>query len=434
MKPQIDNISVSVFAYTDVGRQRNSNEDAFLIADLTTGKVGLRPDIATHEVGERGTLLVVSDGMGGALGGEVASELAVTTIRESLLEVPSDLDACERLKMATEVANEVIWSAGQRDAALTGMGATLTAALVQGRVAHIAQVGDSRAYVIRGGQIKQITKDQSYAQMLVDSGVIKPDQMDSVPKNVIAQALGAQPGIRVALASVQICRNDYLILCSDGLTGKIDAEEIRGVVVGSPDLGAACRQLVGVANDRGGEDNITVVIASFDGSGLGAAVEGRTITDTFKVVEPGIAKNNAAAAETLPLASAPPAQDLSAVSPPSIAAPASLPTAPTGAPHADDLKPMPAAALTVPLQPPRPADLQPTDPQPANLTQVSPQVTTPQAAVKSYTVPGFEADETAETKPMKPAKSRTLLIVIVLLLLGLVAAYLIYEFVPIDLD
>ena len=161
------------------------------------------------------------------------------------------------------------------------MGATVTAALVHGPVIYIAQVGDSRAYLIRGSQIKQLTKDQSLAQMLIDSGAILPEQAASVPQNVIMQALGTQPTVKVAMTTVQLCRNDCLLLCSDGLSNKIQPGEMKQSVEQKDDLSAACRWLIDTANERGGEDNITVVIARFDGEALGSASEVKSITGSF---------------------------------------------------------------------------------------------------------------------------------------------------------
>lgn len=280
----MSNILVSVFARTDIGMQRSGNEDAFMVADLTTGNVGLGPDMSTHPVGARGSLMVVSDGMGGAVAGEVASEMAVTSIRESLMEMPTDLTVSERLKMATEIANERIWEHAQQNPELSGMGATVTAVLVQGTTAYIGQVGDSRAYLIRGEQIKQLTKDQSLAQMLVDSGAIAPEQVSSVPQNVIMQALGTQPTVKVALTAVELCRNDGLLICSDGLSNKIQAAEMRETAQSSSDLTAACRRLVEIANERGGEDNITVIIARFDGEALQTGTDSSSITGSFKSI------------------------------------------------------------------------------------------------------------------------------------------------------
>jgi protein phosphatase len=275
------NIQVSVYAGTDIGMHRSGNEDAFLVADLTTGTVGLGPEMSTHPMGERGSLMIVSDGMGGAAAGEVASELAVTTIRETLMESPSDLDTVERLRLATETANERIWNEAQANPELNGMGATVTAVIAQSGLVYIAQVGDSRAYLIRGRQIKQLTKDQSFAQMLIDAGAIQPEQAASIPQNVIMQALGTQPNVKVAMTSIWLCRNDCLLLCSDGLSNKLGPAEMKQVVEQTPDLKTACRAMISVANERGGEDNITVVLARFDGEGLQTASDSQTITGSL---------------------------------------------------------------------------------------------------------------------------------------------------------
>lgn len=267
--------------------QRSGNEDSFLVADLTAGKIGLGPDVSTHRLGERGSLMIVSDGMGGAAAGEIASEMTVTTMRESLADMTSSTDVSERLKSAAEIANERIWNHSQENPELSGMGATLTAVLVQGTTAYIAQVGDSRAYLIRREQIKQLTKDQSLAQMLVDSGAIKPEQMDSVPQNVIMQAMGTQPAVKVAMTAVALFRNDCLVICSDGLSNKVPPTELRDMIRGVDDLTEACRLLIDKANERGGEDNITVIIARFDGEALYSASETSSITGSFRALNQG---------------------------------------------------------------------------------------------------------------------------------------------------
>lgn len=280
-------ILVSVFARTDVGMHRAGNEDSFLVADLTAGKVGLGPDVSKHLLGERGSLMIVSDGMGGAAAGEIASEMAVTSIRESLVEMTPSMEISDRLRTAAEIANERIWNRSQEDPELSGMGATLTAVLVQGTTAYIAQVGDSRAYLMRRGQIKQLTKDQSLAQMLVDSGAIKPDQMDTVPQNVIMQAMGTQPAVKVAMSAVELCKNDCLVICSDGLSNKVPPNDLREMIQDLEDLTEACRLLIDKANERGGEDNITVVIARFDGEALHSATESGSITGSFRALNQG---------------------------------------------------------------------------------------------------------------------------------------------------
>ena len=296
-------VQVSVFARTDVGMHRSGNEDSFLVADLTAGKIGLGPDVSTHQLGERGSLMIVSDGMGGAAAGEIASEMAVTTMRESLSEMTASTEISDQLKAAAEIANERIWNRSQDNPELSGMGATLTAVLVQGTTAYIAQVGDSRAYLIRREQIKQLTKDQSLAQMLVDSGAIKPDQMDSVPQNVIMQAMGTQPAVKVAMGAVELFRNDCLVICSDGLSNKIPPNELREMIQDMDDLTDACRLLIDKANERGGEDNITVIIARFDGEALYSASETSSITGSFRALNQGYSSEYFSGAERTPAAS-----------------------------------------------------------------------------------------------------------------------------------
>ena len=295
----MDDVKVSVFASTDVGMQRSGNEDSFLVADLTTGNTGIGPDMSTHQLGERGSLLIVSDGMGGAAAGEIASELAVTTICESLMEKSDGGDTTDQLRVATETANDRVWNHSLQNPELAGMGATVTAVLVQGTIANIAQVGDSRAYLIRGERVKQITKDQSLAQMLVDSGAIRPDQIHSVPQNVIMQALGTQPTVKVAMTTVQLCRNDSLLICSDGLSNKIHPDELKQAIGETEDLMSACHRLIKLANERGGEDNITVVIAQFDGEALLSATEGQSITASFRTLNQDYMSDNTSATSAL---------------------------------------------------------------------------------------------------------------------------------------
>jgi serine/threonine protein phosphatase PrpC len=294
----MSDVLVSVFGLTDIGMHRTGNEDAFLVADLTTGTTGLESAVTTHPLGERGSLMIVSDGMGGAAAGEIASEMAVNTIRECIGDMPPSMGVSDRLKSAAENANEQIWNHAQDNPELSGMGATLTAVLVQGTTAYVAQVGDSRAYMVRGRQIKQLTKDQSLAQMLVDSGAIKPEQMNSVPQNVIMQALGTQQAVKVAMTAVELYRNDCLVMCSDGLSNKVQPDELRETVAETDDLSEACGVLIAKANERGGEDNITVVIARFDGEALHSASEAKSITGSFRALNAGYFSEHATANPT----------------------------------------------------------------------------------------------------------------------------------------
>src|SRR5262249_16332169 len=163
------------------------------------------------------------------------------------------------------------------DSRCSGMGATLTGAAVKDDKLDLVQVGDSRAYVMRGHQIRLATKDQSLVQQLVDVGQISEAEAEThMFRNVILQALGAQNELTPATARIQLRRGDVLLLCSDGLSGKLKNDEIRQIVSESgPDLAKACKALVAEANNRGGEDNITVALARFSGDDQKDATEDR---------------------------------------------------------------------------------------------------------------------------------------------------------------
>jgi len=280
---------VELHAQTNVGRVRQGNEDNFLALDLSTARgwtgsdnVSTPPaELLRFEPGPHGLVLVVSDGMGGALAGDVASRMAIESVREKMLNgvASSDSDAgaatngpalVDRLFNATGYANHEIHRKSLEDARCSGMGATLTAAAVSGQTLDFVQVGDSRAYVVRGKQIKLATKDQSLVQQLVDVGQITElDAETHMFRNVILQALGAQRDLTPVVTRVHLRRGDTVLLCSDGLSGKMRAEEMREIVAqAETDLTIACQQLIELANQRGGEDNITVLLARFDGAPL----------------------------------------------------------------------------------------------------------------------------------------------------------------------
>jgi protein phosphatase len=202
--------------------------------------------------------------MGGAAAGEVASEMAVLSVCRSLKEMPFGLSINEQLIEATERANREIWDRSRIDGTLAGMGTTLTAVLVRNHSAHISQVGDSRAYLVRGDEIYQLTRDQSFVQALLDAGAITEEQAARYPSNILMQALGTEPYVEPVITETEIDRGDYLFLCSDGLSNKVADEEIRHAIQTSINLTSACERLVEMANQRGGEDNITIIIARFD--------------------------------------------------------------------------------------------------------------------------------------------------------------------------
>jgi PPM family protein phosphatase len=273
---------VSVAGATDVGKEREKNEDALVVADLTGGTLLGQVQHARLDVGERGVLLAVSDGMGGAQAGEVASALVVETLTRALVDAPTDMPRDALMNDAIQRAHRAVWDTSQRES--MKMGATLTAVFVHAGQAFIAEVGDSRAYLVREGKLTQLTHDQSMVQMLVDSGVIEAEQAEHSPlRNIILQAMGNQPSVKVALAKLELRDRDCLVLCSDGLTTHVRDDEIRDVVISSGRPEIATKQLIDLANERGGKDNITVVVAGV-GGGLSRPATGETVDDTFQVL------------------------------------------------------------------------------------------------------------------------------------------------------
>jgi protein phosphatase len=271
-------VIVHVFGRTDVGRTREHNEDAFVVADLSTGNATLQPEVRTHVVGELGSLFMVADGMGGAAAGEIASAMAVETILTELRRMwaaapRKDPDTFAiALRQATVVANGRIHEFAAAHPEYRGMGTTATIAGILGDTLYLAQVGDSRAYLVRDGAGRQITKDQSLMQKLIEAGEITEEEAEqSERRNIILQALGPESAIKVDLTSQQVRRGDTLILCSDGLSGQVRREEIAQIASEERDLTALCKRLIDRANEMGGPDNITVIAARFDGDGLDVA-------------------------------------------------------------------------------------------------------------------------------------------------------------------
>src|SRR5437016_7416676 len=277
-------VRIEVFAKTDLGRTRDHNEDRFLVADLTRKTASLQPDVRQHDIGPRGTLLVVADGMGGAAAGELASEMATDTIYAHLVKTWNAEDEATpqrfayRLKEAVEVANASIHAHAKAHPEVRGMGTTTTAAGVLNDHLYLTQVGDSRAYLIRGGTAHQITKDQSLMQRLVEAGELTEEEAaQSERRNIILQALGPDPKVKVDLTHQDVRKGDILVLCSDDLSGQVKRDEIAEAIARERDLQTACDRLIALANERGGPDNITVVIARFDGDGLRAATAGEDV-------------------------------------------------------------------------------------------------------------------------------------------------------------
>jgi len=276
---------IKVAGRTHRGLIRTENQDTFLVVDLSTANEGgvlLEPALdgdlplsGEFELSAKGALCVVADGMGGAAGGGVASTIAVASIHDELNRKwladrgnsPQQFARC--LKGALETGNRLVREAADTNDSHRGMGTTATAVGMLDGFLYIAQVGDSRAYMIRGGSASQITRDQSYTQHLVESGVMTPEEAEqSDQRNIILQALGSADSVDVEMTYQELRRGDIVVVCSDGLTKVVDRPEIAELAGIVSDAAALCRELVDLANDRGGPDNVTVVVVQFDGEGL----------------------------------------------------------------------------------------------------------------------------------------------------------------------
>ena len=229
-------------AATDVGRMRKNNEDSYLSS---------KPVAA------------VADGMGGHSAGEVASAIAIEELAALGRRGPwaNETDATDDLKQAILRANRRIREMAASDRKLNGMGTTLVALLEDGDMVHVANVGDSRGYLLRQGELSQVTVDHSLVQELVDDGRLSPEDAERHPqRSVITRALGIDPEVEFDLFTYKLLVGDRLLLCSDGLSDVVEPAQIRKVLLRVRSAQRAARELVTVANDQGGPDNITVIV------------------------------------------------------------------------------------------------------------------------------------------------------------------------------
>ena len=251
---------LEAFGQTDVGRRRKLNEDNFLV----------KPDT---------NLYAVCDGMGGHNAGEVASKMAIETleafIRKSAGEEkditwPYGLEAhlsfeANRLKTAVKLANKKVFKSADNREDYTGMGTTLVAAIVSGKVVTIGSAGDSRAYLIRPGELKQLTRDDSWVSAAWAEGILSHDEIDRHPlRNVITKAVGAKEEIELDTVEHHLVKGDVIMLCSDGLHSMINDEAILKAVTPFPaTLPEAAQKLIDAANEAGGKDNVSVVLLRY---------------------------------------------------------------------------------------------------------------------------------------------------------------------------
>src|SRR6266550_633135 len=248
-------MNVKAFGLTHVGRQRQHNEDSFLVESDAR-------------------LFLVADGMGGHAAGEIASKIAVESINEFILHSKEDdgtwphaydenyKRSTNRLMAAVRMANTRVLEAMRKDARLRGMGTTVVACLADGDVMSFAHVGDSRAYLIRDNALNRITNDHSWVFEQVQAGMLTEAEAEKHPlRNVITRALGGALSVNPDATEVECRAGDVYLLCSDGLTGMVPEDEILRVVTENEnDLEKACKSLIDTANERGGLDNVTAIL------------------------------------------------------------------------------------------------------------------------------------------------------------------------------
>ena len=277
-------VRMTVAGRSDVGRVRKNNEDAFTVTDLDSG-TRFEASEGSHELDllERGILLALSDGMGGHQAGEVASALVLDSLRKDMRSAGSG-PIQQKIAAAVSRANAAVREAS-KSAEKHGMGATLTAVFVHGSEAYVAEVGDSRAYLLRGGRLRQITRDQTLVQAMVDQGVLSPDQAKkSAQKNIVLQAVGLADDVRVAIGRFEYRRGDRILICSDGVSNALAEDELRDLLSTATPKDA-CDRVIDLANERGGQDNATAIVAEFDGDGLQPPDPSESVTQAFKVLQ-----------------------------------------------------------------------------------------------------------------------------------------------------
>jgi PPM family protein phosphatase len=235
---------------TDVGRVREGNEDAYLVAD---------------------SVFAVADGMGGHLAGEIASATALEPVEALDGKVYADAEeAVTALRDAVHRANRTVSQMAEDEPLYRGMGTTLTAVLVEGRRLHVAHVGDSRAYLLRDGTFNQLTDDHTLVQHLIDEGQISRQEAATHPqRSIITRAIGVAPEVDVDSMTLDLVPGDQILLCSDGLTGVVSDEDIERALRLDEDEDTIIRGLIEQANEGGGPDNITVVVLRYDPDGPG---------------------------------------------------------------------------------------------------------------------------------------------------------------------
>jgi len=255
---------VAICGATDIGASRAQNQDTFVIADLRSGDLSHPCSRTEIPLSEQGILLLVCDGMGGAPAGDRAARIAAEAIKQQLVGSSPQVakHADESLKSAVLGCNGAVLAEAKAHPETRGMGTTCTAAIVLPDRLVIAQVGDSRAYILRDGRLQLLTRDQTMAEQLVASGLLRPEDVGTfVYRHVLSQAVGTQSKVEPVTSHVGLRRGDRILLCSDGLHGTISEQQIARILGAATDLNSVAQALIQAALGAGGPDNITVVVA-----------------------------------------------------------------------------------------------------------------------------------------------------------------------------
>ena len=244
---------------TDVGQVRPVDEDSILAADLSFG---------VNSESSKFLLLAVADGMGGHAKGEEASKIALNAIARAVIpDLLNNTSFTKILEKGIQNANQDILDYTAKNPEASGMGTTSVCAVVKDNQIHLANVGDSRAYRVSDDEICRVTKDHSYVQALIDEGEITEEQAREHPrKNEITRAVGIMPSIEVDTMKLTLDSDESLLLCCDGVIAHLSDDDIHKIIRDSPDPQTACQEIVDMANERGGSDNISLIILSSEGS------------------------------------------------------------------------------------------------------------------------------------------------------------------------
>ena len=244
---------------TDVGQVRTVDEDSILAADLSFG---------VNSESSKFLLLAVADGMGGHAKGEEASKIALNAIARAVIpDLLNNTPFTKILEKGIQNANQDILDYTAENPEASGMGTTSVCAVVKDNQIHLANVGDSRAYRVSDDEICRVTKDHSYVQALIDEGDITEEQAREHPrKNEITRAVGIMPSIEVDTMKLTLDSDESLLLCCDGVIAHLSDDDIHKIIRGSSDPQTACQEIVDMANERGGSDNISLIILSSEGS------------------------------------------------------------------------------------------------------------------------------------------------------------------------